>query len=128
MIVLLDTSTPECRLTIVDSDKTYDHTWQADRGLARGLLAYIRDTLAEHDATIADITGVGVLQGPGSFTGLRIGITVANSLAEGLGVPIVGVSGDAWRDEALTRLKAGESDQIVMPLYGAEANITKPRK
>ncbi len=127
MIVLLDTSTGLCRLTLVD-DARHDYEWQADRTLARDVLAYLRDRLAEHDATFADITGVGVMQGPGSFTGLRIGLTVMNTIASDRQIPIVGVVGENWRDEALQRLESGENDQLVMPEYGGEANITKPRK
>ena len=127
MILLLDTSTGECRLTLVD-DQPHSYTWQADRGLAKGLLAYIRDRLDDRQATLQDLTGIGVMRGPGSFTGLRIGMTVLNTLASELGIPIVGTVGPTWRDEALARLQRGESDQVVLPEYGAEAHITKPKK
>ena len=129
MIVLLDTSTPMCRLTLVDGEQQYDHEWQADRGLARSLHAYLRDCLAEHGWTFSDITGIGAMKGPGSFTGLRIGLTVLNTLADTLRVPIVGATlSETWRQEALGRLAADENDTLVLPFYGREANITKPRK
>lgn len=128
MILLLDTSTGECRLTLVDGDKWHEYTWQADRTLARDLLAYLRDRLAEHNQTLEDVRGIGVMQGPGSFTGLRIGMTVLNTLANDQQIPIVGVTGESWREEAIGRLSAGENDQLVMPEYGSEANITTPRK
>lgn len=128
MIILLDTSTPTCRLTLVRDGQSTTYEWQADRTLARHLLAFLRDKLAEQDAKIQDISAIGVMKGPGSFTGLRIGISVANTLADSLGVPIVGETGEAWQQQALTRLKAGDSDQIVLPEYGSEARITQPRK
>lgn len=129
MIVLLDTSTPTCYLTLVDDEARHDYAWQADRTLAHGLLAYLRDKLAENGANFDDIEAIGVLKGPGSFTGLRIGLTVANTIASDKKIPIVGVtaSGDR-RDRALTRLSAGENDLLVMPEYSAPANVTKPRK
>ena len=124
MIILLDTSTPICRLTVVDENSHTEYEWQADRQLARGILSYLRDKIGDFH----DITGIGVMKGPGSFTGLRIGITVLNTLADDLDVPIIGETGDSWRETALSRLRNGEDDRIVMPEYGSEAHITTPRK
>lgn len=128
MIVLLDTATATCYLSLVDSDQAYDYQWQADRQLANGLLGFIRRSLTEHDWDFSDITGLAVKDGPGSFTGLRIGLTVMNTLASSLEVPIVASRGSTWQDDALQRLDRQENDEIVMPFYGSEANITKPRK
>lgn len=128
MIILLDTSTPECRLGIASGETVTWHTWQANRELAKGLLAYIVQTLSAEDAKLADVTGIGVFKGPGSFTGLRIGLTVANTLADGLQIPIVGASGDDWADTTLSFLREGKNHTIVLPDYGSEAHITKPRK
>lgn len=69
-----------------------------------------------------------VYKGPGSFTGLRIGITVFNTLAYANTWPIVGVTGDDWRQLGVKRLENKENDEIVLPEYGGEANITTPRK
>ena len=128
MILLLDTSTPVCRLTLVDGDARHDYEWQADRQLAKGLLGWLHERLAEQGTDWSDITGLGAFMGPGSFTGLRIGLTVMNTLADSLGVPIVGGRGDDWQNDALSRLGDGQNDQIVLPFYGSEANITTPRK
>ncbi|PID31287.1 tRNA (adenosine(37)-N6)-threonylcarbamoyltransferase complex dimerization subunit type 1 TsaB [Candidatus Saccharibacteria bacterium] len=129
MILLLDTSTAICRLTTIDDhDDEQTLEWEAGRAMARGLLAQLRDVLAARQATIHDLSGIGVYRGPGSFTGLRIGLTVANSLADSLSVPIVGETGDDWQQRARQRLDAGDSDRIVLPEYGGEANITRPRK
>ncbi len=128
MIVLLDTSTPVCKLTLVNDDWRYENEWQADRELARGLLAYLQDQLQENGRSLHDLSGVGVFKGPGSFTGLRIGLTVLNTLADTEGIPIIGATGDDWQEEVLERLGRGENDKIVLPLYGSQAHITKPRK
>ena len=53
---------------------------------------------------------------------------MANTLADSLSVPIVGVGGDDWQELALEKLQAGENEKIVMPEYGAAAHITTPRK
>lgn len=128
MILLLDTSTAECRIWFVDGDQTEEILWQADRDLARLLLRHLKDTLESRGYGWDDIEGIGVFRGPGSFTGLRIGMTVLNTLADSEQVPIVGAEGENWRDEALERLRAGQNDRIVLPHYGRDANITKPRK
>jgi len=128
MILLLDTSTPVCKLTLLEDDRRYDDEWQADRQLAKGLLLYLQQQLEKNNKTFADISGIGVMKGPGSFTGLRIGLTVLNTLADAEDIPIVGETADNWQQNATTRLLAGENEKIVLPFYGGEANITKPRK
>jgi tRNA threonylcarbamoyladenosine biosynthesis protein TsaB len=128
MILLLDTSTPSCHLTLIDGSHHYNSTWEANRDLAKGLLGYIQTQLESHGKTWKDLTGLGVFKGPGSFTGLRIGITVLNTVSYSEGIPIVGETGDAWQESALKRLQNDESDMIVLPEYGGEANITQPRK
>ena len=124
MIILLDTSTVTCHLTTVDGESSSNFDWVADRALARGLLAFIQEKVGD----VKNISGIGIMRGPGSFTGLRIGMAVANTLADGLGIPIVGETGDSWRESALGRLSSGEDDQVILPFYGGDAHITKPKK
>lgn len=128
MILLLDTSTPTCHLYLVEGDWRHDVSWEAGRGLAKGLLRFIEQELAAQEKSWGDLTGIVIYKGPGSFTGLRIGITVCNSLAYANNLPIVGETGDAWRETGIQRLQRGENDEIVLPEYGGEANITQPRK
>ncbi len=128
MILLLDTSTPVCKLTFIDGDWRYDDQWQADRQLAKGLLGYLKSQLVKNDKTWSDITAIAAFQGPGSFTGLRIGLTVLNTIADSQAIPIVGGQGDNWQTDTIAKLQMGQNDKIVLPFYGGEANITKPRK
>ena len=128
MIILLDTSTPICRLTLVEGETYLSKEWQADRDLAHGLLKWLDEQLTLEGKQLRDITAIGVFQGPGSFTGLRIGLTVMNTLADGLAVPIVAARGDDWQRSAVASLRAGRNDQIVLPFYDRDANITMPRK
>lgn len=128
MILLLDTSTAICKLVFVDGNERYETEWQADRNLAKGLLQYLFDQLAKRNKTWGDISGIGVFRGPGSFTGLRIGLTVLNTIADSESLPIVGGEGEDWQMMVLGKLQNGENEKIVLPLYGSEAHITKPRK
>jgi tRNA threonylcarbamoyladenosine biosynthesis protein TsaB len=128
MILLLDTSTPICKLTLIDGDEQFDYEWEAARTLAKGLLGYLKSNLDKHNKSWQDIEAIGVFEGPGSFTGLRIGLTVLNTIADSQSIPIVGGRGDDWQGSVLAKLKGGVDDKIVLPLYGSDAHITAPRK
>lgn len=128
MILLLDTSAPICRLVLIGEGLRHDAEWEANRELAKGLLGYLEAELAKVDKAVEDITGIGVFRGPGSFTGLRIGLTILNTLADTLSIPIVGATGDEWQANALARLENGENERVILPFYGSEAHITSPRK
>lgn len=128
MILLLDTSTPTCYVGLSNSEAFTESTWEAGRGLSKGLLAHLQEKLAERGVEWSDLAGVVVFKGPGSFTGLRIGVSVINALVDVRSLPVVGVTGDDWKQVGLARLEAGDDDKIVLPEYGADANITTPRK
>lgn len=128
MIILLDTSSPIARLVVVDGAQHMSYEWEAHRELAKGLLGWIETSLHNHHVVLKDITAIGVFKGPGSFTGLRIGMAVMNTLADSLAIPIVTTTGENWQTDALERLNDGQNDRLALPLYDRDANITKPRK
>ena len=59
--------------------------------LSQTLLSEINLLLRRNKVSFGNLKGIIVVQGPGSFTGLRVGISVANSLGYGLEIPVVGV-------------------------------------
>ena len=128
MILLLDTSMAVCELTLMDGEWRWHDEWRADRDLAKGLLGYLDKKLNDNNKSWADITALGVFEGPGSFTGLRIGITVMNTIAYSQKIPIVGGRGDTWQADIVAKLNTGADEKIVLPFYGSEANITIPKK
>ena len=102
--------------------------WEAGRKLSVQLPAAIDEILEQSNSSYLDLTGLIIYEGPGSFTGLRIGITIANTIAHEQSIPIVGSTGDDWIKDGIQKLKSAKTGIIVMPVYGGEANITKPRK
>lgn len=102
-----------------------EKTWQAHRELSNTILQVIDEISEQSPETIE---GIIVFKGPGSFTGLRIGITVANTLAYSLDIPIVATGGRDWENIGRSKLKNGENEKIAAAEYGGEANITSPRK
>lgn len=70
--------------------KTYSITEEVGRQKAQIILTLIDRLLRECALELSDITALAVHTGPGSFTGLRVGIAVANTLSYALGIPING--------------------------------------
>lgn len=131
MLLGLKTDNPVAEFYLYDEAGTLlaEYQWRADRQLAHGLLTEIDTFLVSHDCSLQSLTGLFAYEGPGSFTGLRIGLTVMNTLAYALQVPVVGQAFDTgWREMAVGRLRSGENDGVVTPFYGVDARITLPRK
>lgn len=129
MILSLRTDKPEAEVGLFDGKNQLSYmAWHADRQLAKDLLRIIYEQLQKQRADWPDITGVLVFEGPGSFTGLRIGITVANAIAYGQNIPVVAARGEQWLQAGLQQLQSGQNDKLVLPHYGSEANITLPKK
>lgn len=129
MLLGIRTDSPVAELYLYDGlEAVAAVSWQADRELAHSLLKKIDEFLGANKQSLETLSGLFVFQGPGSFTGLRIGLTVMNTLSYALSVPIVGEVGDDWQVRAIERLTSGENDKVVMPFYGAEARITTPKK
>jgi len=129
IILAIRTDSPVAELYLYDDLSQLQHiTWEAHRQLADTIHTTILDLLTKNNYLWNDIGGIVMYQGPGSFTGLRIGCSVANALASGLSVPIVGTTTDDWLSSGIQQLMGGANDKIIVPIYGAEANITLPKK
>jgi universal bacterial protein YeaZ len=124
MILYLDTSKRTCNVWV--DDKSY--SWESDRDLARGLLKFLKFCISESGGDWGDLRGLAFMAGPGSFTGLRIGVAVLNTIADSENIPIVATIGDNWRGEAKKKIDSGENEKIALPYYGHDANITTPKK
>ena len=128
MILTLRTDNPKAEIGLFDGETQLAYeTWEAQRELAATLHSKIKALLEGQGRTYADIGGIVCFEGPGSFTGLRIGITVADTFAYSFSKPIVAAGGDDWAKTGIRKLLAGENDRIALPSYGAPAHVTAPR-
>lgn len=129
LILSIRTDAPEAEIGLHDGDQQLaQRRWSAHRELAVTLHRRIQDALDDIGKQLGDLTGIACFQGPGSFTGLRLGMTVGDALAYGLGIPIVATTGDDWLQHAVERLQAGEDEHIALPLYGSPPHITQQKK
>jgi len=113
MIVLaIDTAGVDCAAAVFESEtgKMLGRVSETiGRGHAERLMAMIDDALAEAKLTLTDVERIGVTVGPGSFTGIRVGVAAARGLALALGVECVGVS----TLEVLARTASGSEKPVL---------------
>lgn len=141
LALAFDTATERCALALgrwtpEGLDVLVEADFDAPRAALGRLLPAIRDLLVAEGLTPGDLAEVVVGRGPGSFTGVRIGVATAKGLAHGLGTPlygvgtldaiawacataghegVLGVVGDAMRGEvypALFELRAGRAHRM----------------
>ena len=92
-ILALDTATQSCSVAVIDDNiVTAEITGCSKQTHSRHLMDMINSALKMSGFNIKNIDGFAVTQGPGSFTGLRIGISTVKGLALGLSRPLIGVS------------------------------------
>jgi len=128
ILLTLRTDKPEAEIGLYEDGRQLTYSsWLAHRQLAETLHLKLAAMLADQATPLEAIQGIAIYRGPGSFTGLRIGFSVANALAGSLEVPIVAGSGDNWREDAIGRLLDGQNETIVLPEYGSPPHITQPK-
>lgn len=92
MILAIDTATRFASIALYDDGGVIaEESWRTANNHSVELLPALEQMLARQHLHIGEITAVAVAQGPGSFTGLRIGMSVAKGLCLGLGAALVAV-------------------------------------
>ncbi len=92
MLLAIDTSTNTASLALVqDSQVLAELTWHCGQNHTVELLSQLVHLLNQTNSSLESITGIIVARGPGSFNGLRVGISTAKGLAFSLGIPVVGI-------------------------------------
>ena len=114
MILGIDTSAGQCAIALV-GETVYVRAEPMQRGHAEALFPMIEAVLDDAKAEYADLERIGVCTGPGSFTGIRVGIAAARGIALGCNVEALGVS----RFEAL----AAEHGSQTVALPGRKGEV-----
>jgi tRNA threonylcarbamoyladenosine biosynthesis protein TsaB len=93
-ILHIETATTACSVAISLNGKLvhFKESNDLQYGHAEKLFPYIEETIKESNLTYKDLSAVAVSKGPGSYTGLRIGVSAAKGLCYGLEIPLIGVS------------------------------------
>jgi tRNA threonylcarbamoyladenosine biosynthesis protein TsaB len=128
LILTFKTDEQLAQIELYDDHELKVHReWQAHRQLAETIHTKIVDVLMEADHRLHELQGIAVFRGPGSFTGLRIGVSTANALAYALDIPIASGTGEQWTADSVAELLAGKNEFSVTPEYGSAPHITMPK-
>lgn len=114
MLLALDTSSPQVTVALTDGDVVMAER-ASEQTMKHGelLAPLIAETVAAADAIMTDVTAIAVGVGPGPFTGLRVGLVTARTLAHVLEIPVYGVcSLDILAAEAMA-IGAVDADFLV---------------
>ncbi len=91
-ILAIDTATDRADIALIRDATLHAASWTSVRRQTTEVLPRIHQLLAQAGIATDELGGVAVATGPGSFTGLRVGMSVAKGIALGHRLPIVGVS------------------------------------
>ncbi|HHQ4597372.1 tRNA (adenosine(37)-N6)-threonylcarbamoyltransferase complex dimerization subunit type 1 TsaB [Aeromonas veronii] len=107
-ILAVDTATEACSAALLVGGKLFSRWEEAPRDHTRKILPMVQAVLEDAGISLSDLDAIAFGRGPGSFTGVRIGISVAQGLAFGAGVPLIGISTLAAMAQGAYRLDGAE--------------------
>ena len=99
-LLILDTCADRASLALFRGENLLEEIFLDERAASAMLLQAIRLLLRVHDVSLDQLTAVGVINGPGSFTGMRVGLAAAKGLCEAAGIRLAAVSRLAVLGEA----------------------------
>jgi N6-L-threonylcarbamoyladenine synthase len=117
LLLAIETAGIACSVAVFDSDRqTMIASVSEDlgRGHAERLMSMIDEVLAAAQVDMADVERIAVCTGPGSFTGIRVGLAAARGFALALNIPVVGVSTLSILARMAQTLHPGHSVTIAM--------------
>lgn len=128
MILSVRTDKPEAEIGLYEGGRkvAYD-TWAAHKELSSTLHTRLEVFMQAVGVDWDEITGIVFYEGPGSFTGLRIGASLVNALSYSYSIPVACSSGEQWQTDGCAKLARGESSPA-LPNYGSAPLTTAPKK
>ena len=116
----IETATAICAAAVVEHGRTLaEQSIEAPHIHSERLMSLIDQSLHSAGVDVSAIDGLAISIGPGSFTGLRIGLSVAKGLAYAVGKPIVAVPTLEALSYCAVKHGAGEDDQFILPMIDA---------
>jgi tRNA threonylcarbamoyladenosine biosynthesis protein TsaB len=91
-ILALDTCTEQCSTALLINDKLFSKCTPTQRGHSDLVLAMLDELFIESESSIEQINALAFGRGPGSFTGVRVGVGVAQGIAFARDIPVIPVS------------------------------------
>ena len=119
MILSLDTSTTVCSVALHTLDGALLGSYElfTERTASSRLTVLVQDVVAHTGHTLSDVSAIAVAKGPGSYTGLRIGVSTAKGLCMALDKPLIGINTLVAMTEQVRSFY--ESDTLFCPMIDA---------
>lgn len=117
LILNIDTTTNVCSAALAQDGKTIDIRESDEQHHSQLLGVYVDELLKKHKINASDLSAVAVSMGPGSYTGLRIGVSLAKGLCFGADIPLIAV--DTLRGLALSVAEQTERNSLLCPMLDA---------
>lgn len=132
MFLYLDTTSEETHIKLFNkSGKVIDQTnWLSQKNQSEELLRKINKIIVKNCLNKHELSAIIVNQGPGSYTGLRVGLSTANAIAFSLNIPILAVkdgSNDKKIMKTISDIKQKPNRSQIMPIYKYPAKISKSK-
>lgn len=119
MILAINTATDENSIAIYKAGQiAAKSSWRSYRTQSQELLPRIAKLIKKNKIKLANLKAIAVFQGPGSYTGLRVGISVANTFAWSLNIPIIGIKSKTDCFDALEVAKAAQKIILKKKMHG----------